>query len=91
MDISDEYTEPLANGDELPKHPSSTTALKIVKYGNVWDEQDGTRLKVGLHNNELKMLMSGEQGALQHLYLYAFRNDRIYHTRRTVTIDVECE
>lgn len=89
--ISDEFTDPLRNGDELPDHPSSTTALKIVKYGDVWDDQDGTRLKVGLHENELRMLMNGEQMALQHLYLYAFRNNRIYHTRNLVTVDVECE
>lgn len=88
-DLSDEYTEPLANGAELPTHPSSTTALKIVKFGSVRDDSDGTPLKIGLEANELSMLMAGEQGALTHLYLYAIKNNRIFHTRDLVIIDVE--
>lgn len=91
MNVDDQTTEALRNGDSLPKHPSSTTALKIVRYGDVWDDQDGTKLTAGLHENEVQTLMNGNQMALRHLYRYAIRNDRIFHTRGLVTIDVDCE
>lgn len=91
IDIADEFTEPLKNGDLLPKHPSSTTALKIVRYGDVWDDQDGTKLTAGLHENEVRTLMNGDQMALRHLYRYAIRNDKIFHTRSLVVIDCDCE
>ena len=87
-----ETTEPLRNGDDLPTHPSSTTALKIIKYGNVYDDGNGTPLRAGgLKENEIQMLMQGNQMALKHLYLYALRNKKIYHTRDLVVIEVECD
>jgi len=85
-------TEPLVNGADLPTHPSSSTSLKIVKYGNVYDDGDGTPLRRGaLHESEIQMLMNGNQMALRHLYLYTIRGKKIYHTRNLVTIDVECD
>lgn len=87
-----ETTEPLRNGDPLPEHPDSTTALKITKFGDVYDDGDGTPLVSGrLRESEVQMLMSGNQMALRHLYFYAIRNKKIYHTRSLVTIDCECE
>ena len=87
-----EVTEPLRNGDDLPTHPSSTTALKITKYGDVYDDGNGTPLRAGgLKENEIQMLMQGNQMALKHLYLYALRNKKIYHTRDLVVIEVECD
>lgn len=86
-----ETTEPLANGAELPTHPELTTALKIIKYGDVYDDGDGTPLRAGvLREGEIRMLMDGNQMALKHLYLYAIRNKRIFHTRDLVTVDCEC-
>ena len=88
--VSEEITEPLPNGATLPSHPASTTALRVIRYGSVWDDSDGKPLKVGLHENELRMLMNGEQMALGHLYLYCIRGDKIFHTRPLVVVDVEC-
>jgi hypothetical protein len=90
-ELVDDITAPLPNGAELPKHPAATTSYHIVRYGEVRDASDGLPLKVGLHANELALLMSGQQAALTHLYLYAIRADHIYHTRPTVTVDVECQ
>lgn len=87
----DETTAPLPNGSPLPTHPASTTALKVIEYGKVWDDGDGRPLQRGqLHESQIRMLMNGEQMALQHLYLYAIRDKKILHTRRLVTIDVKC-
>ncbi len=86
-----ETTEPLKNGASLPSHPASTTSLKITKFGNVYDDQDGTPLKAGmLRESDISNLMIGDQMALKHLYLYAIRNNRIVHTRGLVVIDCEC-
>lgn len=85
-----DVTEPLANGAELPDHPATTTAFKIIEYGTVVDAMDGTVLKRGMHENELRMLMIGQQMALKHLYIYQIRNRRIFHTRDAVVINVEC-
>ena len=87
----DSVTEPLCNGAELPVHPANSTAYRIVKYGRVWDDADGTPLHSGLHQNEIQMLMSGHNGGLGHLYVYAIRNNHIYHSRHLVNIDVEVE
>ncbi len=86
-----EQTEPLSNGSELPKHPSLTTSREIVEYGQVKDANDGTVLTSGLHQSEVSMLMKGQQMALGHLYRYAIRNNRIYHTRARVVIDCQTE
>jgi len=83
-------TESLHNGDPLPPHPASTTSLKVVKYGKVLDAGTGVELHPSLHNNELSLLMSRQRHALGHLYLYAIRNSRIYHTREQVVIEVMC-
>lgn len=88
---SNETTEPLPNGAELPTHPALTNARRIIAYGRVWDDADGITLLGGLHANEVRMLMSGQQMNLKHLYRYAIRNRRIYHTRNLVCIDVRCE
>ena len=82
----DSITEPLPNGAKLPDHPSDTTAKRIVEYGPVLDATDGTRLRGGLHNNEVSVLMNGEVASLAHLYYYAIRDRRIYHTRPAVII-----
>lgn len=87
--LLDDQTEPLPNGASLPEHPANTTALKIVEYGKVFDDGDGTPLKGGLHESEVKMLMAGNQMSLRHLYCYAIRDKKIYHTRRLVTVDVK--
>jgi hypothetical protein len=90
-DLIEETTEPLPNGSPLPDHPSSTTALRIVEYGDVYDEADGRPLKAGrLHESAIRMLMDGNVGGLGHLYFYAIRNRKIYHTRKLVTIDCKC-
>lgn len=92
--MSDDYndtTEALPNGAELPTHPALTTAKKVIEYGRVWDDANGITLLSGLHQNEIAMLMAGEQGALGHLYRYAIRNKHIYHTRPLVCIDVKTE
>jgi hypothetical protein len=87
----EETTEPLKNGATLPDHPASTTSLKITKFGAVYDDGDGTPLRQGgLRESEIQNLMHGNQMALQHLYLFVFRNGRIFHTRRLVTVDCEC-
>lgn len=83
-------TEPLYNGDPLPHHPADTTSLKVIKYGKVADADNQRELHGGLHNNELSILMNKEKHALGHLYLYAIRNGRIYHTRDKVVIEVLC-
>jgi hypothetical protein len=89
--LIEETTEPLPNGAALPDHPANTTALKVVEYGKVWDDGDGRPLQSGrLGENEIRMLMLGNQMALQHLYCYAIRDKKIYHTRRLVTVDVKC-
>ena len=90
MDNYDDHTEPLRNGSQLPEHPSLTTGKKVVEYGRVWDDADGQVLLSGLHENEVRMLMSGNQMSLKHLYRFAIRDRRIYHTRNLVCIDVKC-
>lgn len=87
--FTDDVTGPLPNGADLPDHPANTTGLQIVSYGKVWDDGDGRPLTAGLHEAQVKMLMLGRQMALQHLYLYAIRDKKIYHTRNLVTIDVK--
>lgn len=86
----DDTTEPLPNGAKLPSHPDNTTAKRVISYGKVFDAEDGRPLRVGLHQNEIKMLMSGQVGGLGHLYAFAMLNDKIYHTRKQVVIDVKC-
>lgn len=83
-------TAPLKNCDPLPDHPADTTGLKIVYYGTVRDASDGTKLRAGIHRNELKMLMEGNQMALTHLYAYVILNKHIYHFRKAVVIEVKC-
>jgi hypothetical protein len=91
MSTIEETTEPLPNGATLPDHPANTTALRVIEYGKVFDDGDGRPLEAGkLHENEIRMLMNGEVGGLGHLYLYAIRDKKIYHTRRLVVIDVKC-
>lgn len=85
-----EVTSPLRNGDAVPTHPSTTTARRITKHLRVIDATDGTKLRGGLHRSELQGLMAGNQQGLSHLYHYAIIGDRIYHTRPSVTIEVEC-
>src|SRR6267142_1506448 len=87
----DDVTEPLRNGDPLPSHPALTTSKKIIEYGEVSDDANGTILYGGLHNNEIAMLMNGNQMALSHLYRYAIRNKHIYHTRPLAIIAVRTE
>src|SRR5882672_1533569 len=89
--LVDDVTELLANGATLPDHPASTTGLKIVSFGQVSDDADGTVLTGGLHQSEISMLMNGSQMSLGHLYRFAIRNGKIFHTRRLVTIDCKCE
>lgn len=90
VNLIEETTEPLRNGQKLPDHPSDTTALKIVKFGAVRDDADGTPLQSGLHQNEIRMLQMGQQMSLGHLYRYAILDGRIFHTRDLVVIDVCC-
>ena len=89
--LIEETTEPLPNGAALPDHPANTTSLTVIEYGKVFDDGDGRPLETGkLHENEIRMLMNGEVGGLGHLYLFAIRDKKIYHTRRLVVIDVKC-
>ena len=88
-DVTTEVTEPLANGAELPDHPANTTALKVIKYGKVFDADDGRPLRAGLHQSTLRTLMSGQR-ILGHLYAYVILDHHIYHTRNRVVVDVEC-
>ena len=81
-----DVTAPLKNGDRLPDHPANTTALKIVKFGKVYDSEDGVELGGGLHASELACLMDGNQMALGHTYYFTVRNGKIYHTRASVVI-----
>ena len=85
-----EETEPLANGAEVPSHPATTTSRRIVSRGTVKDAEDGTKLTAGINRNELMLLMAGER-ILTHLYRYCILNNRIYHTRNKVVIEVKCE
>lgn len=89
-----DQTQPLRNGDLLPTHPDASTALKVVRYGRVYDDTDGHELMAGLHRAEVAMLRQHE-GDLGHLYRYAIvadsRGKRIFHTRDKVVIDVECK
>lgn len=85
-----EVTEPLANGAEVPDHPSTTTSRRVTSRGTVRDAEDGTKLTAGINRNELMLLMAGER-ILTHLYRYCILNNRIYHTRKSVVIEVECE
>lgn len=87
MDI----TESLANGAKLPDHPATTTALKIIKFGKVRDAQTNHPLRVGLHQNEVRCLMDGNQMGLQHLHAFVMLNGHIYHTRPAVIIEVDTE
>ena len=75
----EEITEPLANRQELPNHPSHTTSRKIINVLEVRDAKDGTRMTAGLPRSELNLLMNGQR-ILEHLYRYAILNGRIYHT-----------
>ncbi len=85
-------TEPLKSGARLPDHPATTTQ-KIVKYGEVRDSHDGHLLTAGLHENEVRSLMAGNQ-ALNHLYRFSIKQigdaKYIFHTRPRVVIDCEC-
>ena len=88
--MSVEQTEALINGADLPDHPAHTTALKVTEYLTVRDAEDGTTLRRGLHENEIRVLALGQQMALGHLYRYTIRNRKVFHTRKAVIIDVEC-
>ncbi len=87
-------TAPLKNGDPLPAHPSHTTSLKITKFGEVRDAENGQVLTGGLHGTTINSLATGST-ALSHLYRYGYRkigqDTIIFHTRPAVVIDVECE
>jgi hypothetical protein len=83
-------TEPLKNGSRLPEHPSDTTSLKIVKYGEVRDSHSGVLCAPKLHNSDVSSLKAGNK-SLSHLHLFKIENGRIWHTRSRVTITVECE
>ncbi len=89
-----ETTEPLKNGDPLPDHPANTTSLKITKFCEVRDAENGQVLTGGLHGTTINSLATGNS-SLSHLYRYAYRkigaDTIIFHTRPTVVIDVECE
>ena len=85
----DDVTEPLPNGADLPKHPANTTGRKVISYGKVLDAEDGRPLRAGLHQNEIRMLMAGHAGGLGHLYAFAMLNDKIFHTRQSVVVDVK--
>lgn len=90
-ELIEDTTEPLANGAPLPEHSGTDTARKIVEYGRVWDDANGITLMSGmLHENEVRMLQMGHNMALGHLYCYAIRDKKIYHTRNLVVIDVKC-
>lgn len=85
-------TSPLRNGDELPRHPASTTSLEIVHYGIVRDASDGVQVRGGLlHNSEIISLAANLPLPLGHLYAYVIRNNHIYHTREAVVIEVACK
>jgi hypothetical protein len=89
-----EVTQPLKSGDKLPDHPSHTTSLKITKFGEVRDAENGQVLTGGLHGTTINSLATGNT-SLSHLYRYAFRKigqeTIIFHTRKSVIIEVECE
>jgi hypothetical protein len=89
-----EWTQPLRNGAKIPDHPDGTTARKIIKLGEVVDAKDGHPLTAGLHESDIRSLMSGNH-ALDHLYRFAIKqigDDKvIYHTRSRVIIAVETE
>lgn len=90
--MSVEQTEPLVNGSTLPSHPAHTTSLKITEFLTVRDVEDGAVLQQGLHENEIRMLAMGQQMSLTHLYRFAYRDNKIFHTRKNpVTIDCICE
>jgi len=90
-DTIKDVTAPLKNGASLPDHPNSTNSLKIVKFREVFDAEDGKELRSGiLHNNELHMLKSGHINPLGHLYAYRIAAEKIYHTRNEVVIAVDC-
>ena len=87
----EEITETVFNKGEVPQHPATTTARKVIGILEVRDAQDGTRCTAGLHRNELASLMNGIP-VLPHLYKYCAINGRIYTTRqRGVVIVVKCE
>lgn len=90
MDETDDVTEPLINGQEIPSHPTSTNSRRITVHGKCVDADDGTVLRGGLHRNEIAMLTSGDQMALKHRYAYVILNNHVYHTRRAVVIHVKC-
>lgn len=83
-------TEPLKNGDSLPDHPSDTNSKRIIRFLTVRDAFDGKACSGGLHESIVRLLMSGEP-VLQHQYKFRMAAGKIYHTRKLVTIDVECE
>ena len=85
-----EETEPLVNGAEVPSHPATTTSRRVTARLAVKDAEDGTKLTAGINRNELMLLMAGER-ILSHLYRYCILNNRIYHTRNSVIIEVKCE
>jgi hypothetical protein len=86
-------TEPLKSGAKLPDHPATTTQ-KIIKYGEVRDAHTGQLLAAGLHESDVRSLMSGNK-ALNHLYRFAIKQigdaKYIFHTRPRVVIEVEVE
>ena len=82
-------TEPLKNGAELPTHPADTTAKQITRFLTVRDAVDGKALSGGLPEGVVRLLMDGVP-VLDHLYRFKYANNRIYHTRKLVTIDCEC-
>ena len=83
-------TEPLKSGAKLPDHPSHSTALKIVKYGEVRDSHSGVLCAPKLHNSDVASLKAGNK-SLSHLHLFKIENGRIWHTRSRVTITCEVE
>src|SRR6185436_15277291 len=86
----EEVTEVIYNRGEIPRHPATTTARKVVGLLEARDAEDGTRLTAGLPRNELSLLMNG-QPILSHLYRYAAINGRIYTTRvNGVVLVVKC-
>ena len=89
METPEEITEPLANGQAVPTHPSQTTSRKVEHVLEVRDAEDGVRCTAGLPRNELSVLMHGER-ILAHLYRYCILNGRIFHTRDRVVCVVKC-
>lgn len=85
-------SDPLKNGDGLPKHLPVSNVLPVNKYGTVRDATTGRRCQIAPHETLVAMMRENHaelRKASPELHFYQIEGEKIFHTRDEVVIEVE--